>query len=129
MISLTQAVELVWHAFSDCTGGEIYVKKIPSMKLVDIARAIAPEAKHKIVGIRPGEKIHEQMVSTEDARTTVEYPEYYKILPPFFVRSRNARDLNGCNPCPEGFSYASDTNDQWMTTEELQDWLHQKEEK
>ena len=67
MISLEQGVELVWHAFRDMVGGEIYVKKIPSMKLVDIARAVAPDARHETIGIRPGEKLHEQMVGPEDA--------------------------------------------------------------
>ena len=67
MISLDQGVELVWHAFEDMVGGEIYVKKIPSMKITDIAKVIAPQAKHKIIGIRPGEKLHEQMISSEDS--------------------------------------------------------------
>ena len=67
MISLDQGVELVWDAFNDMIGGEIYVKKIPSMKLIDIASVIAPQAKHEIVGIRPGEKLHEEMISAEDA--------------------------------------------------------------
>jgi UDP-N-acetylglucosamine 4,6-dehydratase len=69
MITLEQGVELVWHAFEDMVGGEIYVKKIPSMKVTDIARAVAPEARHEIVGIRPGEKLHEQMIGPEDAPT------------------------------------------------------------
>jgi UDP-N-acetylglucosamine 4,6-dehydratase/5-epimerase len=81
MISLDQGVNLVWHAFEDMVGGEIYVKKIPSMKVVDIAKVIAPNAKHKIIGIRPGEKLHEQMISNDDSYSTYEYPNYYKILP------------------------------------------------
>ncbi len=82
MITLEQGVELVWHAFDDMDGGEIYVKKIPSMKVTDIARAVAPDAaEHEIVGIRPGEKLHEQMVSVEDSHHTYEYAEHYKILP------------------------------------------------
>ncbi|MDH5452972.1 MAG: UDP-N-acetylglucosamine 4,6-dehydratase (inverting), partial [Paracoccaceae bacterium] len=79
MISLQQGVEIVWHAFDDMVGGEIYVKKIPSISITDIARAVAPDAKHKIVGIRPGEKMHEQMISTEDAPHTFEYPGHFKI--------------------------------------------------
>ena len=71
MITLEQGVELVWHAFDDMQGGEIYVKKIPSMTILDIARAVAPEAEHKIIGIRPGEKIHEQMIGVEDAPNTL----------------------------------------------------------
>ncbi len=81
MISLEDGVKLVWHAFKDMLGGEIYVKKIPSMKIIDIAKAIAPEAKLKTIGIRPGEKLHEQMIGLEDAPHTYEYKEYFKILP------------------------------------------------
>ena len=79
-ITLEQGVELVWHAFDDMLGGEIYVK-IPSMRVVDLAKVVAPKASHKIVGIRPGEKLHEQMVGLEDAHFTYEYDNYYKILP------------------------------------------------
>jgi UDP-N-acetylglucosamine 4,6-dehydratase (inverting) len=79
MITLEQGVELVWQAFDDMQGGEIYVKKIPSMSIGDIAKAVAPEASHKIIGIRPGEKIHEQMIGLEDAPNTYEYDEHYKI--------------------------------------------------
>lgn len=81
MISLEEGVELVWHAFADMEGGEIYVKKIPSMKVTDLARVVAPEARQEIVGIRPGEKLHEQMIGEEDALHTYEYPDHYKILP------------------------------------------------
>jgi len=81
MISLEQGVELVWHALEDTAGGEIYVRKIPSMKVTDIARVLAPEAEQKIVGIRPGEKLHEQMIGYEDAPFTYEYPDFFKILP------------------------------------------------
>ena len=80
MISLEQGVELVWHAFDDMIGGEIYVKKIPSMKVTEIANVIAPDAEQKIIGIRPGEKLHEQMIGEEDSPNTYEYPEHYKIL-------------------------------------------------
>ena len=81
MITLEEGVELVWHAFEDMVGGEIYVKKIPSMRISDIATAVAPNAEHEIVGIRPGEKLHEQMIGTEDALYTYEYMEHFKILP------------------------------------------------
>jgi len=81
MISLEQGVELVWHAFEDMEGGEIYVKKIPSMKVVDLAKVVAPDAAHEFVGIRPGEKLHEQMIGEEDSHYTYEYPDHFKILP------------------------------------------------
>ena len=75
MITLDQGVKLVWDAFKDMIGGEIYIKKIPSMKVLDIAKTIAPKAKFKIIGIRPGEKIHEQMISAEDSYSTYEFPK------------------------------------------------------
>ena len=81
MISLEQGVELVWHAFDDMVGGEIYVKKIPSMKVAELAGVVAPEARLDVVGIRPGEKLHEQMIGGEDSFFTYEYPQHYKILP------------------------------------------------
>ena len=81
MITLEQAVELVWHAFEDMVGGEIYIKKIPSMNLLDIAEAVAPNVEHDIIGIRPGEKLHEQMIGEEDAPYTYDYGYHFKILP------------------------------------------------
>jgi UDP-N-acetylglucosamine 4,6-dehydratase len=81
MITLEEGVRMVWHAFNNMRGGEIYVKKVPSMTILDIANAVAPEAKHKIIGIRPGEKIHEQMIGQEDAPYTYEYENHFKILP------------------------------------------------
>lgn len=123
MITLEQGVELVWHAFDDMVGGEIYVKKIPSMNICDIAKAVAPDACHKIIGIRPGEKLHEQMIGVEDAYYTYEYPEHFKILP----------NINGWDTCeqrikdgrkvPEGFIYASDNNHEWMSVEQLRSWI------
>jgi len=123
MITLEQGVELVWHAFDDMEGGEIYVKKIPSMKVVDLATAIAPEAEQKVVGIRPGEKLHEQMIGEEDAFHTFEYDEYFKILPAIHNwTSSEARIKDGRKVAP-GFSYTSDNNTEWMPKEELQRWV------
>lgn len=123
MISLEQGVDLVWHALADMVGGEIYVKKIPSMTITDLASVVAPGARHEIVGIRPGEKLHEQMIGEEDSFHTFEYEEFYKILPA----------INGWNICeerikdgrrvPEGFSYTSDTNTEWMQPAELRAWI------
>lgn len=123
MISLEQGVELVWHAFDDMVGGEIYVKKIPSMKVVDLARVIAPDAEHKIIGIRPGEKLHEQMISAEDSLYTYEYPEHYKILPAINGWSDSPERIKGGKIVPEGFTYASDTNPEWMQPEALHAWV------
>jgi len=81
MISLKEAIDLVWFAFQDMSGGEIYVKKIPSMKVTEIAKAINEKSKFKIIGIRPGEKIHEQMIGSDDSSSTYEYKSFYKIFP------------------------------------------------
>lgn len=123
MITLEQGVELVWHAFEDMQGGEIYVKKIPSMKITDIARAVAPEATHEIVGIRPGEKLHEQMISSEDALYTYEYPEHFKILPAIHNWSADPFRIKDGRKVPEGFVYSSDTNAQWMDIAVLRKWI------
>ena len=123
MITLEQGVELVWHAFEDMQGGEIYVKKIPSMKITDIARAVAPDAVHEIVGIRPGEKLHEQMISSEDALCTYEYPEHFKILPAIHNWSVDPFRIKDGRKVPDGFVYASDTNEQWMDIAVLSKWI------
>jgi UDP-N-acetylglucosamine 4,6-dehydratase len=123
MITLEQAVDLVWHAIADMQGGEIYVKKIPSMRITDIARAAAPDAKHCIVGIRPGEKLHEQMIGIEDALYTFEYTNHYKILPAIHKWSTDPYRIKKGKPVPEGFVYSSDNNADWMTVEELRSWI------
>ena len=129
MISLEQGVELVWHAFEDMIGGEIYVKKIPSMKVTDLARVVAPDAKQEVVGIRPGEKLHEQMIGTEDAYYTYEYPEHYKILPQINNWDKDANRIKDGKKVPEGFVYASDNNAEWMSDAMLQAWVDTNREK
>ena len=123
MISLDQGVELVWHAFEDMLGGEIYVKKIPSIKVTDIAKVIAPNAKLKIVGIRPGEKLHEQMISLEDSSYTYEYSNYYKILPQIYNWSKDKSRIKNGKKVSEEFTYRSDNNLQWMTKSDLKKWI------
>lgn len=123
MISLEDGVELVWHAFDDMIGGEIYVKKIPSMTMTDLARVIAPKAKQEIIGIRPGEKLHEQMISSEDAYYTYEYPEHFKILPTINHWATDPRRIKDGTKVPEGFVYASDNNTEWMSAEDLRQWI------
>lgn len=129
MISLEEGVELVWHAFEDMVGGEIYVKKIPSMKVIDLARVVAPEASQEVVGIRPGEKLHEQMIGAEDAYFTYEYPEHYKILPQINNWDKDVNRIKDGKKVPEGFVYASDNNTEWMADEDLQAWIEANREK
>jgi len=129
MISLEEGVELVWHAFNDMVGGEIYVKKIPSMKVVELARTISPSAELKIVGIRPGEKLHEQMIAPEDSYYTYEYPDYYKILPAINDWSRSESRIKDGVKVPEGFKYSSDANTEWMSNEELAGWISNNKSK
>jgi len=123
MISLEQGVELVWHAFDDMVGGEVYVKKIPSMKMTDLARAVAPEAKLEFVGIRPGEKLHEQMIAVEESLSTYEYPHHYKILPTIHNWDACEKRIKDGVKVKEGFSYTSDNNPDWMTIPQLQAWI------
>tara|TARA_B110000971_G_scaffold40588_1_gene39795 strand:- start:6482 stop:7357 length:876 start_codon:yes stop_codon:yes gene_type:complete len=123
MISLDQGVDLVWNAFNDMIGGEIYVKKIPSMKVIDIARTIAPTAKHKIIGMRPGEKLHEEMISKEDSYSTYEYTNHYKILPQINDWSKDVKRINDGKKVPEGFFYNSENNLEWMTKLDLEKWI------
>lgn len=129
MISLEEGVELVWHAFQDMEGGEIYVKKIPSMKVTDLARVVAPEAVQEVVGIRPGEKLHEQMISAEDAYYTYEYPEHFKILPTIHNWSSCASRIKDGKKVPEGFVYSSDNNSEWMTGDQLRAWIDMNKDK
>lgn len=129
MISLEQGVELVWHAFEDMVGGEIYVKKIPSMKVIDLARVIAPECKLQVVGIRPGEKLHEQMIGAEDSHYTFEYLEHFKILPTINDWGISPERIKNGKKVPEGFVYSSDNNSQWMTDSDLKAWIDINQDK
>jgi FlaA1/EpsC-like NDP-sugar epimerase len=129
MISLEQGVELVWHALKDMEGGEIYVKKIPSMKVVDLAQAIAPNAKLEFVGIRPGEKLHEQMIGSEDAPYTYEYEAHFKILPQIHEWSGDPHRIKNGKLVAEGFVYSSDNNPEWMTIAELREWIENNKAK
>jgi UDP-N-acetylglucosamine 4,6-dehydratase (inverting) len=129
MISLEQAVELVWHAFDDMEGGEIYVKKIPSMKIMDIARAVSENATQKIIGIRPGEKLHEQMIGLEDTPHTFEYNDHYKILPQIFGWSEDKKRIKDGKCVKAGFVYSSDKNNDWMTIEQLREWISKNSDK
>lgn len=129
MITLEQGVELVWKAFDDMVGGEIYVKKIPSMKVTDIATVVDAKAKQEIIGIRPGEKIHEQMIGVEDSLYTYEYADHFKILPQINQWGDSPERIKEGVRVPEGFVYSSGTNVDWMTDEQLRVWINQNIEK
>ncbi len=123
MITLEEGVELVWHVFDDMIGGEIYVKKIPSMKVIDIANAVDSDAKQKIVGIRPGEKIHEEMISSGDAPYTYEYQSHFKILPSIHEWYKDKNRINDGKKVDSDFTYRSDNNTDWMDVNTLKSWI------
>jgi len=116
-ITLEKGVDFVIQGLEMMRGGEIFVPKIPSMKIVDLAQAIGPECKLDIVGIRPGEKLHEVMITEDDARYTYEYSKYFIIEPAFHWWRGNNND--GGNKVPEGFRYSSDLNTEWLSVEDL----------
>ena len=124
MISLKQAIDFVCLTFEKMQGGEIYVKKIPSIKVTDIAKTIAPRAKLRIIGIQPGEKLHEQMISKDEANSTFEYNDYYKILPQTSKSSENKLLIKNGKKVSENFTYSSDDNKDWMTRSDLKKWLN-----
>mgnify|MGYP006142701503 FL=1 len=123
MISLEQGVALVWHAFKDMVGGEIYVKKILSMSIVNLAEAIGPNNKLEIIGMRPGEKLHEQMIGTQDAPFTYEYENYYKILPNINGWAESEERIKDGVKVEENFTYSSDNNHDWMEIGDLVSWI------
>jgi UDP-N-acetylglucosamine 4,6-dehydratase/5-epimerase len=123
MITLEEGVDLVWKAFEGMRGGEIYVKKIPSIKVTDIAKAVRPDTDYELVGLRPGEKIHEQMIGPEDAPFTYEYPDYYKILPAINNWHSDPYRIDNGALVGSNFTYSSDNNNEWMSVETLQNWI------
>ncbi len=129
MISLEEGVELVWHAFEDMKGGEVYVKKIPSMKVTDMALAVNDKAKQEEVGIRPGEKLHEQMIGTEDVLYTYEYSDYYKILPSINKWANDPERIGSGKKVSSDFTYCSDNNKDWMSVDTLKKWIKDNKNK
>ena len=129
MITLEEGVRLVWQTFDDMCGGEIYIKKIPSMKVTDLAAAIDKDIKHEVVGIRPGEKLHEEMIGEDDSIYTYEYDDYYKILPAINNWSSSKAMIKDGKPVENGFSYTSDNNKEWMEIEDLQQWIKNNKNK
>jgi len=120
-ITLEQGVNFVLACLDRMKGGEIFVPKIPSMKVVDLAQALAPKCEIKTIGIRPGEKLHEVMIPEDDARNTLEYDDYFAILPTYIDEYRQKyMNENGGKPCSEDFRYSSDNNNQWLSVKEMQ---------
>jgi UDP-N-acetylglucosamine 4,6-dehydratase len=118
-ITLEQAVAFVLDCLDLMGGGEVFVPKIPSMRVTDIAEAIAPDAERRTVGIRPGEKLHELLVTEDESRHCFELADRFVILPEY--ASWPLKPVEGSTPTPDGFRYASDLNDRWLTLEELRD--------
>jgi len=129
MITLEQAVNIVWHAFEEMTGGEIFVKKIPSMKITDVALTIAPDSKHNIIGLRPGEKIHEQMISSEEAPYTYECNDFYKVLPAIHNWNKDLSRINKGTLVAKDFIYSSDKNTEWMDKATLKAWVEKNRDR
>ncbi len=122
-ITLEKGVEFVLECLERMVGGELFVPKIPSMNIMDLVKVIAPDCKTKVVGIRPGEKLHEIMVPGDDARNTIEFEDYYLIKPDFAFFELRFNDNNGGKPVPGNFEYNSGTNSWWLTVEELKEIL------
>ena len=122
-ITLQEGVNFVLKCLEIMWGGELYVPKIPSYNILDIAKAIAPECKYKVIGIRPGEKLHEEMITESDAMNTIEFDDYFVILPSVRVWSKSKfqkeSNKNVGIPCPDGFSYNSKSNKHFLSVEEL----------
>lgn len=117
-ISLEQGVRFVIRCIEQMQGGEVFVPKIPSMRMVDLAKAMAPEAEIEIIGIRPGEKLHESLISEDEARTTVELPDMFVVQPPSALWFGHTWEKLG-KPLPDGFRYASNTNTDWLDVEQI----------
>lgn len=128
MIDLDQAVELVWKAFEDAKGGEIYVKKIPSMSICDIASAVSENKIQKVIGIRPGEKLHEQMIGLEDSPFTYEFEDYFKILPAINSWDNDPVRIDDGKKVADDFTYSSQTNSVWMSIDQLKNWIELNKE-
>lgn len=118
-ITLEQGAALVLNALREMKGGEIWVPRIPSMRITDLARVVAPECKTKVVGIRPGEKLHEVMIPVDDGRQTIQYKDHFIITPALSYWQKDWHAEKNGTPCPEGFYYGSDNNTEWVSDEQL----------
>ncbi|SCY58346.1 UDP-N-acetylglucosamine 4,6-dehydratase (inverting) [Lysinibacillus fusiformis] len=120
-ITLDQGVQFVLENLERMKGGEIFIPKIPSMKVTDLAKAIAPECKMEIIGIRPGEKLHEAMIMEDDARHTLEYVDYFVIYPE--INNWELNEMDNGKKIEDGFSYTSDKNNKWLSVEDLKNLI------
>lgn len=123
LITLDQGVEFVLSCLERMLGGEIFVPKIPSVKVMDLARVIGPDCEHKVIGIRPGEKLHETLISVDDARVSLEFGDYFLIQPThgFWSQKEFESAMDGGKKCEDGFRYTSDTNAEWLTDDEIRE--------
>jgi UDP-N-acetylglucosamine 4,6-dehydratase len=123
-ITLDEGVRMVLRTFDLMHGGEIFVPKIPSMNIMDLAEAIAPGCRREIVGIRPGEKLHEVLVPVDDARHTLEFSDYYVVEPALhWWTQTDLLQWDGGKRLPDGFQYSSDTNEQWLSVDDLREMI------
>ena len=123
LITLSEAVETVLYTFKKMQGSEIFVKQIPSVKIVELAKALAPNAKLEEIGLRPGEKLHEQLIGEDEAQYTYKFDGYYKILSPLNNWCNDKKRTSGGEKVGSDFVYKSDTNDFWLTQKKLERWL------
>lgn len=122
-ITLPQAVQFVMDAFTRMSGGELYVPRIPSMRITDLAKVVLPDAEIEVIGIRPGEKLHEEMISAEDAYRTLQFDDHYVVRP--VISEWGDKPIEGGKAVADGFVYRSDLNDQWLEADELRDMIEQ----
>ena len=123
LITLSEAVDTVLFAFKKMHGTEIFVKQIPSVKIVELAKALAPNAKLKEIGLRPGEKLHEQLIGEDEAQYTYKFDGYYKILSPLNNWCNDKKRTSGGEKVDSDFIYKSDTNNSWLSQKKLESWL------
>ncbi len=125
-ITLQEGVNLVMTALAHMWGGEIFVPKIPSYRILDVARAVVPDAKYDLIGIRPGEKLHEEMITATDSINTLEFEDYFVIMPSvqLWDVNRYMETYDG-KRCADGFAYSSGNNDRWLTVEDIRDLIQE----
>lgn len=125
-ITLEQGVQLVYRALQSSVGGEIFIPKIPSMRIVDLVKAISDECTYRLVGIRPGEKLHESLINRDEGRSTIDRGDCYVILPQFLFETKDISHYQKAQAVPDGFFYTSDRNETWLTVEQLRTMIEEQ---